>query len=414
MLLFRFSLLLLVIASPLVADEYKLVWSQEFNCDQLDDTWSYFIGALGWNNNLQYFRKENARVDNGKLKITAKKENYRGSFYTSGAIRSIEMGDWLYGKIEIRAKVPSVNGLLPAIWLKPTDSDYGSDNFKSGEIDILEHVGFEREFYRSTLHTFSRNLDKLNAPGVKSYIDNISEEFHTYLIVWKQDQIEFFLDGNSYFTYKKSTNSYKDWPFDKRFHLILSLAVGGDWAGSQGIELNNPVDFEIDWVRVYQTQDQIELNRSIYGKAFKGKGELLLNSTFYSGKSSWSLYSSNGADAILHSTEEELEVDIKKNSSKPWNIELSQKGIILERGGRYKLEFIAKSSDYKNIYCGIGIAEEPYTHYTGQEFYIGDEFAPYFLEFDCKESQENSRIIFNLGKDTKGITFQKISLKRIY
>lgn len=397
-----------------MAEEYKLVWSQEFDREELDTSWSYFVGDLKWNNNLQYFKRENIRVENGRLKITAKKENYRGSSYTSGAIRTIEWGDWLYGKIEIRAKVPSVNGLLPAIWLKPTDSDYGIDNFKSGEIDILEHVGFEKEFYRSTLHTFSRNLDKLNASGVKSYIDNISEDFHTYSIIWDKDQIEFFLDGKSYFTYRRSSNSYKDWPFDKRFHLILSLAVGGDWAGSQGIELNNPVDFEVDWVRVYQTQDQIDLNKSTYGEADKEKDELLINSNFYSGASSWTLYSSGGSDAKLNSPDKKLEVEINKISNKPWHIELSQKGIKLEKGYRYKLEFIAKANNYKTIYSGVGLSEEPYTHFSGKEFIITREFTTYYLEFYCEESEPNSRIIFNLGQDINNITFEKISLKQIY
>lgn len=406
MLRFKFSLIFLLLLNSLVAEEYKLVWSQEFNDSELDSRWNYFIGDLKWNNNLQYFSRDNISIDDGKLIITAKKEEYRGNKYTSGALRTIEWGDWLYGKIEVRAKVPSVVGLLPAIWLKPTDNEYGIDSFRSGEIDILEHVGYEEGFYRSTLHTYSRNLDKLNAPGTKSNLEELSKEFHTYSIVWSEDKIVFLLDNIPYYTFKNDRKGYESWPFDKRFHLILSLAVGGDWAGAEGVMLDQPVDFEIDWIKVYQTPSQMDLNRKLYKDLEKDKDELLL-------RSKWTLYASDGAEADLTINKDSLELDINKIASKSWNIELSQKGINLVPGRTYRLEFDATSNN-KRIYCGIGLSEEPYTHFGGREFIIFLDKRRYSLIFKSKVSEENGRVFFNLGERDEDITLSNISLKQVY
>ena len=154
--------LILVNAFNSFAQEYELVWSDEFDYTGLPNSekWSYDVGGSGWGNNeLQYYtenRTENARVENGNLIIEARKESYGGNNYTSARLITKSQGDWLYGKIEVRAKLPGGRGAWPAIWMLPTDWAYGGWP-SSGEIDIMEYVGYDPGVVHGTVHTESYN-----------------------------------------------------------------------------------------------------------------------------------------------------------------------------------------------------------------------------------------------------------------
>jgi beta-glucanase (GH16 family) len=234
-----------------------LVWQDEFDYEgKLDPSkWGYDIGGFGWGNNeLQYYtdRLENARVTGGRLIITARKEDYEGCHYTSARVLTKNRGDWLYGRIQVKAKLPSGRGTWPAIWLLPTDWAYGPWP-RSGEIDIVEHVGFDYGVVHSAVHTDMYCHPKQTQKEATLQVPLIDQQFHIYELVWKPDSIETFFDGRKCFSYtKKQNDQWQAWPFDKRFHLLLNIAIGGNWGGMKGIDDNIwPQTMEIEYVRVY-------------------------------------------------------------------------------------------------------------------------------------------------------------------
>lgn len=235
---------------------WKLVWNDEFNGNVVDSNkWSYEVnGSGGGNNELQYYtdRYQNSYVDSGALTIIARKENYSGKQYTSARMRTNFKGDWTYGHFEIRAKLPSGKGTWPAIWMLPTDWVYGGWP-ASGEIDIMEHVGYDQNVIHGSTHCqkYYFKIGTQKSGTVK--IVNASTEFHVYAIDWYADHIDFFVDGVKYFSSWNDNSGWQGWPFDKRFHFIFNIAVGGDWGGAQGIDNSIfPQKMVVDYVRVYE------------------------------------------------------------------------------------------------------------------------------------------------------------------
>lgn len=236
----------------------KLVWSDEFNYTGLPDSakWGYDTGGHGWGNNeKQYYTQkklENASVKNGVLNITAIKENIGEASYTSARLLSKNKGDWKYGRFEIRAKMPEGRGLWPAIWMLPTEWKYG-DWPVSGEIDIMEHVGYLPDSIFGTVHTGAYNHSIGTQKGAKVFRSDLSDAFHVYTLDWNENEIKIFIDKELYFTYTNEKKTFREWPFDQRFHLLLNVAVGGDWGGKMGIDDTVfPQAMDIDYVRVYQ------------------------------------------------------------------------------------------------------------------------------------------------------------------
>ena len=243
--------------------EWRLVWSDEFDYNGLPDPkkWGYDVGGHGWGNKeLQYYteaRKENARVENGKLIIEARKDAWEGHEYTSARLISKGKGDWTYGRIEVRAKLPSGNGTWPAIWMLPTGHEYGSWP-SGGEIDIMEHVGFDPDVIHFSIHTKAYN-HKINTQKTATIkVDDARSGFNVYTVEWTPEEIRGYVNEQKYFTFKNErlTNpaaDFQQWPFDKPFHLLLNIAVGGTWGGAKGVdETIWPQRMEIDYVRIYQ------------------------------------------------------------------------------------------------------------------------------------------------------------------
>ncbi|MCF8303398.1 MAG: glycoside hydrolase family 16 protein [Bacteroidales bacterium] len=245
-----------------VPDGYKLVWHDEFDYNGLPDAekWSYDTAGndYGWGNNeLQHYtheRIENVKVDGDYLHIIARKEKMGGRDFTSARLRTKEKGDWLYGKIKVRAKLPEGRGVWPAIWMLPTDWEYG-DWPASGEIDIMEHVGYNPDSVFASAHTEAYNHVKgtNKTQGIK--VRNIYEEFHTYTLEWEEDEYRVFFDDIHFFTFKNENKTFKEWPFDKRFHILLNVAVGGNWGGKEGVDDSIfPQEMIVDYVRVYKKE----------------------------------------------------------------------------------------------------------------------------------------------------------------
>lgn len=244
--------------------EYQLVWADEFDGNELNmDNWSFELGdgchlgvnLCGWGNNeLQYYtdRTENIFVQDGSLHIVARDERFQNKNYTSARIRTIEKGDWKFGRFEIRAKLPEGQGIWPAVWMLPTEEVYGGWP-RSGEIDIMELVGHRPSTVHGTVHfgpVWPGNQDESGTYTLSN--GKFSDDFHVFSIEWMEDEINWYVNDNLYHTVTPETLSPHNYPFNEKFHLILNLAVGGNWPGNPNSSTRFPQTLEVDYIRVYQ------------------------------------------------------------------------------------------------------------------------------------------------------------------
>lgn len=235
------------------------VWQDEFDKNGLPDAtkWGYDVGGSGWGNNeLQYYTKstlKNARIENGKLIIEAHKEDFEGKKYTSARLITKQKADWQYGKFVIRAKLPQGVGTWPAIWMLATSQSYGTSYWPdNGEIDIMEHVGFDPNVVHGTIHTKSYYHGIGTQRGAQVTIPDAMTTFHDYSLEWSPADIKIGVDGSNYFTFAKESDEWQKWPFNKPFYLLLNIAIGGSWGGQKGVDDSIfPQRMEIDYVRVY-------------------------------------------------------------------------------------------------------------------------------------------------------------------
>ena len=241
-----------------VEAEWKLVWADEFNYQGLPDSskWDYNVGGHGWGNNeLQYYTNKdtlNAVVQNGQLKITARKQTIEKNNFTSARLLTKNKAVFKYGKIEARAKLPAGRGTWPAIWMLGANVD--SINWPTcGEIDIMEHVGYNKDSVFGTIHSEAYNHIKGTQKGKGIFIKDPYDAYHDFAIEWTPEKIDFLVDGVLFNHISNEHLTTKEWPFDQPFFLIINLAVGGGWGGSKGVDENVfPAAMYIDYVRVFE------------------------------------------------------------------------------------------------------------------------------------------------------------------
>jgi beta-glucanase (GH16 family) len=238
----------------------NLVWHDEFDHNGLPDStkWKYDTGFLR-NHELQYYtyrRLDNAEIKNGYLEIVARNDSFvnNGKVYpvTSAGISTGKKQSWTYGRIEVRAKIPSCLGTWPAIWT--LGNDIRQTGWPTcGEIDIMEHVGYIPDTLHFNVHTGKYNHVKKTNKGIRIFYPSPEKDFHIYAIEWFPDHIDWFFDGYKVFTFANEMGGEDTWPFNKPQFIILNLAFGGDWGGSKGVALQSlPQHFYIDYVRVFQ------------------------------------------------------------------------------------------------------------------------------------------------------------------
>ena len=230
-----------------------LIFSDEFDSSGSPNTgkWTYDLGAGGWGNNeSQYYTKrtDNVVIANGILTITAKKESYEGAEYTSSRMKTQGKFDFTYGKVEVRAKLPTGGGTWPAIWM--LGSSISTLGWPAcGEVDIMEHVGNNQGRVQSALHTPSSYGGTINHGS--QTLDDVSTAFHVYAVEWTADKMIFSVDGVPHYTYNPSPKNSNTWPFNDDQFIILNVAMGGGFGGAIDPNFVSST-MEIDYVRVYQ------------------------------------------------------------------------------------------------------------------------------------------------------------------
>ena len=228
-----------------------LVWEEDFNTDGAPNpaNWTYDIGTgiNGWGNNeAQYYTDSpsNVIVENGNLKITAIAESFMGQNYTSSRIKSENLFEFTYGRVDISAKLPEGGGTWPALWMLGADFDIVGWP-ECGEMDIMEHKGNEQNTIYGTVH-FPGSGGAASF-GTTTAIDAASSEFHKYTIEWRPDEILMAVDDEVYFTFANSS----EFPFEHDFFLILNVAMGGTFGGDIDANFVEST-MEVDYINVYQ------------------------------------------------------------------------------------------------------------------------------------------------------------------
>lgn len=236
----------------------KLVWADEFNGKDVDHSkWNFEVKHPGWvNHELQAYvgdRKENVRVENGHLVIEARKDGFEGNAYTSARLKTEGKASWKYGRFEARIQLPRGVGTWPAFWMMPDDQTGGWPG--CGEIDIMEHVGYDQDWIHATTHSNAYSWRSNTQRTAKTLMPGVSDGYHIYALEWSEERIEMFIDGKKFYESANDRTGTDAYPFVKNFHLILNLAVGGDWGGAQGVDENGwPRQMLVDYVRVYQAE----------------------------------------------------------------------------------------------------------------------------------------------------------------
>ena len=252
----------------LPAGEWMLTWSEEFSSADGSapeaSKWTYDLGGGGWGNQeLEAYtsRRENARIQNGNLVITARREKFAGTDgiardYTSARLKTQDLFSQAYGRFEARIKIPNGQGIWPAFWMLGNDINTVGWP-KCGEIDVMENIGREPGIIHGSLHgpsSISHTAD-LTATAALPTGQNYSDDFHLYAVEWEPGTVRFYVDSNNYATFTRTQwPTGEQWVFDHPFFIILNLAVGGAWPGSPDATTQFPQQMLIDYVRVYSKQ----------------------------------------------------------------------------------------------------------------------------------------------------------------
>ena len=262
---------------PLGVNGQMLQWSDEFNGSSVDlANWEFMNGdgtqfglPAGWGNNeLQYYtdRPQNVFVSGGMLHIVARAENFAGYGYTSTRMRSRNLQDFLYGRIEARIQLPSGQGIWPAFWMLPSLPTYGGWA-ASGEIDIMESVNVADVVFGTTHFGGQWPQNSSNGGTHRPGID-LSQGFHVYAIEWSPDEIRWYFDGLQYHQvtsaqwFSANAPSNPRAPFDLPFHLLLNVAVGGNFPGDPNGSNGFPMEMLVDWIRVFDLAAQAPFSGS--------------------------------------------------------------------------------------------------------------------------------------------------------
>ncbi|WP_217594516.1 carbohydrate binding domain-containing protein [Cohnella sp. GbtcB17] len=437
--------------------DWELVWSDEFDDGAIDRSkWTFdttngeSVGNPGWGNNeLEYYtdRLENAKEEDGKLVLTARKELFGGMPYTSARLKTHGLFSQAYGKFEIRAKAPTGKGLWPAIWMMPEESAYGTWA-ASGEIDIMEGWGSKPNTVAGTIHYGSQwpnnvySGNSYNLPGNGTIAD-----FHTYALEWEPGELRWYVDGRLFSTkndwYSKGAGQSDNYaypaPFDQPFYLIMNLAVGGNFDGDPAPDTVFPSRMEVEYVRVYAKDAYGTATPPTYpkeeypagAKLPQGPdGNLVYNADFTQdaagddgmgvpGTAHWALYKDPGAAGSVAVDNiggtNYAHVTIANAGGNSYSIQ-PMAIVSLAKGRYYKLTFDAKTDTSRSMTIRLtgGQARGFAAYSPTLNASLGAGFQTYQLMFQMKENSDAAaRIEFNMGTDAHPVWFGNAKLVEI-
>jgi Beta-glucanase/Beta-glucan synthetase len=439
-----------VAATTIANNEWELVWNDEFNKPAIDtNKWTVQDTGVVYNNELEYYKPNNAVIeqdgDRSVLSLKAKKEDYQGSHYTSAKLITKEKGDWTYGKVVVRAKLPVQQGMWPAIWLLPTDEAHYGGWPASGEIDLMELIGGangNRAF--GTLHYDSVQADGSHGSDQSSYVlpegKTFADDYHDFQLEWLPGVIRFYVDGQLY-------HEVRDWktkgpgqpeyytypaPFDRPFYLILNLAVGGDWPGSPSGDFTAD-QMNVDFVRVYEYKN-LDSWEDVTGnppepspkREPQADGNLLYNESFdlqadlseippY-----WQFLLNAGGTGQVSVVDDvskgkAAKVTIDNSGTEIYSVQLTQMPVYLQKGKKYKVIYDAKADSARPIMSKVNQFEKSWKNYSGEQTgNLTTDWQSYEYTFDMLESTDNNaRFEFNLGQNATAVYFANVRLFEI-
>ncbi len=406
-----------------IADAYKLVWEDEFDGDQLNmNDWNFEYHEPGWvNAELQEYgdSPKNTYVKDGNLYIQALKEIIDGKpYYTSGRINTQGKHDFQYGRFEVRAKVPSGKGFLPAFWMMPTDESYYGQWPKCGEIDVMEVHGSALSTTYGTLHFGEPHTQKQGSYTLPDGQKNFGEDFHVFACEWDPDEFRFYMDDvlfytvNDWFTKKAGFGeSAYPAPYDQPFYMILNLAVGGSWVGypDEDAVFGDNAQFVIDYVRVYQ-KDSYDLDVNKPENEVKLRdpdetGNYIVNGDFAKAEdltkeeSNWRLLLAGGGEAQAEISGNALHITSTSAGDVNYGVQVVQANLPMESGAKYKLTYDAYADEARTMITGISAPDKGYIRYLNDTTVnLTTEKQSYEHIFDMTaDSDANGRVEFNLG-----------------
>ena len=333
------------------ADNYELVWSDEFNGNSLDtNTWNYEIGTGSWgwgNNEQQYYTDRNIKVSNGTMKITAKREDYGGMKYTSSRITTKNKKNFKYGKIEARIKMPKFKGVWPAFWMLGANQDSVGWP-KCGEIDIVEAINDEHLVY-GTLHWF-HDPGNNNADSGSSVAVADRTEYHVYGVEWTADKLRWYVDGKVYRTMDVSNDSFSE--VRKEYFVIFNMAIGGQWPGYDIDETAFPATMEVDWVRAYKKVEETTTK-------YTGPMITVTEDAVETCSEKWGSYFGSGwagASGTSKSTDKAVTgatMNITSIGNSQWGVQQYLKGLHYYPGRTYNYSFTMTSDVDKRVFVKV-------------------------------------------------------------
>lgn len=333
------------------ADNYELVWSDEFNGNYLDtNTWNYEIGTVSWgwgNNEQQYYTDRNIKVSNGTMKITAKREDYGGMKYTSSRITTKNKKNFKYGKIEARIKMPKFKGVWPAFWMLGANQDSVGWP-KCGEIDIMEAINDENLVY-GTLHWFN-DPGNNNADSGSSVAVADRTEYHVYGVEWTADKLRWYVDGKVYRTMDVSNDSFSE--VRKEYFVIFNMAIGGQWPGYNIDETAFPATMEVDWVRAYKKVEETTTK-------YTGPMITVTEDAVETCSGKWGSYFGSdwaGASGTSKSTDKAVTgatMNITSIGNSQWGVQQYLKGLHYYPGRTYNYSFTMTSDVDKRVFVKV-------------------------------------------------------------
>lgn len=369
------------------ADNYELVWSDEFNGNYLDtNTWNYEIGTESWgwgNNEQQYYTDRNIKVSNGTMKITAKREDYGGMKYTSSRITTKNKKNFKYGKIEARIKMPKFKGVWPAFWMLGANQDSVGWP-KCGEIDIVEAINDENLVY-GTLHWF-HDPGNNNADSGSSVAVANRTEYHVYGVEWTADKLRWYVDGKVYRTMDVSNDSFSE--VRKEYFVIFNMAIGGQWPGYDIDETAFPATMEVDWVRAYKKVEETTTK-------YTGPMITVTEDAVETCSEKWGSYFGSdwaGASGTSKSTDKAVTgatMNITSIGNSQWGVQQYLKGLHYYPGRTYNYSFTMTSDVDKRVF--VKVAGD------GDEQIFGE-----YIDLKARVPYNFSRQV-TLAKDMEGV-----------